>query len=258
VAHVILAPVLQDVALRMSPGGADPRTDPAAFAYVLRDAVQLARPDWIVTHHDLALEADAVAAEGVAADDVVDVDLGATALGAGALDLTATLRGVFPGATIAASITGPATMARALLRTADGTDAADLAADCGDVLAALAATHAERGADHVIVWEPETAGLGPVDLAPAHEPILRRLALAGADGVLCHPTALGLGYAAMAGRHHGTGAVLLSPEAFASPDALTTELAHAAGLAGEAGIALSDGPVPGDCDLAALRQLGER
>ena len=255
---MILAPVLQEVALRMSPGGADARTDPAAFAYVLRDAISLVQPNWIVTHHDLALEAEAVAAEGVDADDVVDVDLGATALGAGALELTATLRGVFPGGTIAASLTGPATMAQAIMRAADGADPVDLATDCGDILAALAAAHAERGADRVIVWEPETAGLGPVDLAPAHEPILRRLALAGVEGVLCHPSALGLTYAALAGRHHGTGAALLAPEAFGSPDALTAELDHAAALAGAGGIVLSDGPVPGDCDMAALRELGER
>jgi hypothetical protein len=242
---MILAPVLQQVALRMSSTGADARTDPAAFAYVLRDAVQLARPDWIVTHHDLGLESDAVAAEGVDSGDVIDVDLAATPLGAAAVELTTTLRGVFPGGVIAASVTGPATMARRM-----GEDDPGLIEDCGDILAALAAAHADAGADRVIVWEPEVAG----DLEPAHQPIVRRLALAGVACVLVHPALLDVGYGAQV----GAGAALLGPDAFMSRDALSAELARAVGVAGDGGVLLSDGPVPADCDMAALRQLGER
>jgi len=256
---MILAPVLQEVALRMNPGGGNMRDDRAAFAYTLRDAVQLVRPDWIVTHHDQALEADTVAGAGAEPDDVVDVDLTAGGPAAQALELTATLAGVFSGKTVAASITGPATMAVATAKAAGGDhELRGLAEDCGDILAALAAAHAERGAARIIVWEPETAGLDPDELAPAHEPIVRRLGLAGAEAVLCAASVIPVGYSAVAWPNHGEGAACLAGEAFSSPDALHAELARASEIAGAGGILLSDGPVPADADMTALRQLGER
>lgn len=252
---MILAPVLQEVALRMNPGAAGLRDDPAAFAYTLRDAVQLVRPDWIVTHHDPALEAETVTGAGTEPDDVVDVDLTAAGPAAKALELTSTLAGVFTGKTVAASITGPATMAAAI---AGEHDFAAVAEDCGDVLAALAAAHAERGAARIIVWEPETGGLDPDDLAPAHEPIVRRLALAGAQAILCAPAVIPVGYAAVASSKHGDGAACLVAEAFSSPEALQAELARATEIAGADGILVSDGPVPAKADMTALRELGER
>ena len=256
---MILAPVLQEVALTMNPGAGGMRDDPAAFAYTLRDAVQLVRPDWIVTHHDPALEADTVAGTGAEPDDVVDVDLTAAGPAAQALELTSTLAGVFSGETVAASITGPATMAVAVATAAGGEHGLrGLAEDCGDVLAALAAAHAERGASRIIVWEPETAGLEPDELAAAHEPIVRRLALAGAQALLCASPLIPAGYAAVAWSNHGEGAACLAAEAFSSPQELRAELARAGEIAGADGILVSDGPVPAGADMTALRELGER
>src|SRR5271166_3595797 len=144
-ADMQLAPVLQEVAARV---GATPPEErlrqPARWAYALRDAVALARPDWIVTHHDLELEALAAAEQVDTVEDAPDADLAATALGGAALELTDTLRGLYPSGVIAASVTGPATMAARLasrLGEAD-IDLETVALDCGDALAALAAAHA--------------------------------------------------------------------------------------------------------------------
>src|SRR5271157_2560660 len=215
-AEMQLALVLQEVAARVNSTPPEERIrQPARWAYALRDAVALARPDWIVTHHDLQLEALAAAEQVDTVEDAPDADLAASALGAAALELTETLRGLYPSGIIAASLTGPATMAaRLAARLAEpDIDLETAALDCGDALAALAAAHAERGASRVIVWEPDAGGLEPGALAQAHEPLLRRLTLLGLDAV-----------------------------ASAGADA----------------VLISDGPVPGDCDLTALRRLGER
>lgn len=256
---MLLAPVLQDVAARMA--GADPRQrleTPDRWAYVLRDAIALAAPDWIVTHHDLELEAQALADITEDPDDVAFADLSASRPGAAALELTATLAALYPGAEVAASVTGPATVAAGLSEHAPfaGADRDALWLDCGDALAALAAAHAGRGATRVIVWEGLAADADGDAARDAHEAIVRRLAHAGVPALLAGPEALDApGYSARADLTSGRGARLLAAAAFSDWERLERALDEAAG---SGGVALSDGPVPGDCDLPSLRRLGER
>lgn len=257
-----LAPVLQEVAARVNPTPPEERLrQPARWAYALRDAIALARPDWIVTHHDLQLEALAAAEQVDTVEDASDADLVASTLGAAALELTETLRGLYPSEIIAASVTGPATMAAQLASTLGETDA-DLetaALDCGDVVAALAAAHVERGATRVIVWEPDAGGLESDALAQAHEPLLRRLTLLGVDAVAIGAEGLrDCDYAALACATGGRGAAVLGAHAFRDGTSLDAALARAEASAGADAVLISDGPVPGDCDLTALRRLGER
>jgi hypothetical protein len=259
---VQLAPVLQEVAARVNPTPPEERLrQPARWAYALRDAVALARPDWIVTHHDLQLEALAVAEQVDTVEDAPDADLAASALGAAALELTETLRGLYPSGIIAASLTGPATMAaRLAARLAEpDVDLGTTALDCGDAVAGLAAAYAERGASRVIVWEPDAGGLEPGALAQAHEPLLRRLTLLGLDAVAVGAEGLReCEYTALACASGGRGAALLEADAFGDSASLDAALAGAEASAGADAVIVSDGPVPGDCDLTALRRLGER
>jgi len=133
------------------------------------------------------------------------------------------------------------------------------ALDCGDVVAALAAAHVERGASRAIIWEPDTGGLEPSALAQAHEPLLRRLTLLGLDAVAVGAEGLrDCGYAALACATGGRGAALLGADAFGDSASLDAALAGAKASAGADAVLISDGPVPGDCDLTALRRLGER
>jgi len=259
---VQLAPVLQEVAERLSATAPEERLrQPARWAYALRDAVALARPDWIVTHHDLDLEARGAAEQVDTVEDVPDADLLASVLGGAALELTATLRGIYPSGIVAASVTGPATMAaRLALRFAENDiDLETGAFDCGDVVAALVAAHVERGASRVIVWEPGSGALESDALARAHEPILRRLALLGVDAVAVGAEGLSeTTYAALACATGGRGAALLGSETFSDSASLDGALATAEASAGADAVVLSDGPVPRGCDLKLLRQLGER
>ena len=254
---VLLAPVLQEVAARVAGQEPGPRLDaPGRWAYALRDAVALARPDWIVTHHDLGLEAEAIASLEVELDDLLDADLAGSAQGAAALELTATLAALYPRGVVAASLTGPATTVARLAETQPVEDPAAVTLDCGDALAALAAAHVERGAQKIVVWEPDAAAAEPATLAEAHEPILRRLALLAVDALIAGPDAVHrAGYARSASAASGQGAALVPPDAFSGRTELADALAAATRIAGEDGVLLSDGPVPGDCDLAALSGL---
>jgi hypothetical protein len=254
--RTLLAPVLQDVAARVS--GQEPgqrRRAPDRWAYAVRDAAALARPDWIVTHVDPGLEAQALAGLELAPDDLLDADLPATPAGTAVLVLTEILAALHPHGVVAASITGPLTIAQQLV--GDAPDALETAAlDCGDVLAALVAEHLARGAREIIVWESAAGALAPEALAGAHAPILRRLELAEAGGLIVGPEAVRhAGYARWAAPSGGEGAALLAPDAFAEHATLVAALAAAAATAGPGGVLLSDGPVPHSCDLTALGAL---
>lgn len=258
------APVLQEVAARVS--GTEPaalREQPTQWAYALREAVSLVAPDWIVSHHDLDLEADAVTAAG-SGDlvDALDAPLEDAAPASAALELTATLATLYPGAVVAASVSGPAAMAGRLLgrdgaeEEPDPLDALDL---CGDALAGLAAAHVERGASRVIVWEPSCGPFVAADVAAAHRPIVRRLATLGAAAVLCSgPDLDGDGYAAHAAPSSGRSATLIPADAFPDDEGdargLIAEIESAP--AGE--VVLTDGPIPRGCSMSALAQLGRR
>lgn len=255
---MIIAPVLQDVAARLASVTDDLRLrEPARWAYAIRDAVAIVQPAWIVTHHDLDLEVAGLADQVGEVDDVPDADLAESPPGRAALELTATLVGLHPSATVAASVTGPSTVARRLAaRLGEGAaDLDDIAQDCGDAVAALAAAHAEHGAARVIVWEPEAAPAGGDGVARAHDPILRRLALVGVEAIAVGTDALSdSAYAAVAWAGGGRGAALLGRDAFTDGSSLEAAIGQAAAASK---VAVSDGPVPGGFDLAALRRLAQ-
>lgn len=257
------APVLQEVAARIS--GTEPqtmRTEPSRWAYALREAVSLVAPDWIVTHHDLKLEADAVRSAAPELDDALDAPLEQAAAASAALELTATLASLYQQAVVAASVSGPAAIAASLIEAAaddpslDPLDALDL---CGDALAGFAAAQIERGAARVVVWEPSLGPFEAADVEAAHRPLLRRLETLGAAAVLCSgPELAGEGYAAHARPSSGRAATLIPPDAFPIEDGDGRELIATieSGPAGD--VVLTDGPIPRDCSMSFLAGLGRR
>ncbi len=72
------------------------------------------------------------------------------------------------------------------------------------------------------------------------------------------PALAGVACSAAAWPGGGRGAALLPGSAFGAAGPFATALADAERIAGATGVVLSDGPVPGDCDLTVLRELGER
>lgn len=259
---MMFAPVLQDVADRMAGVAPGSRDDPMRRAYRLRDAVSLVRPDWVVTHHDLRAEADAVRA--AAEPDLLDITLAACPPVRDYVTSTRVLAALYPGGVVAASITGPVAMARAL---AAGTDRADVdPLDCGDLLAELLSAYVEAGASRIVVWE---AGAPARTVREAHSPLVRKLRTLGVPGVLCggaETTDIGYAVHALPGR--GVGAALIDPECFREahePTAFDTlwerwsvcpEITRvpAAGVP----VLISDGPVPADCAMPILRAAGQR
>ena len=237
---MVFAPVLQEVAARISGSGSELlRERPDKWAYALREAVSLVNPDWVVTHYDLDLEAEAVASEADAIDDVADVRLEQSAPASAALQLTQTLAGLYPAGVVAASITGPASMATrpAFAQMCEGgseSDLVELLDLCGDALAEFAAAHVERGAQRLIVWEADPSGYDADDVAASQAPILRRLETLGVPVILASAAALGDG-------------VVLIPV-----DSLSLE------SAGADEVVLTDGPIPASCEMSVLRRLGER
>lgn len=255
------APVLQEVAARI--GGTESsmmREQPERWAYSLREAVSLVAPDWIVTHHDLDLEADAARATGVDLADVVEIPLDGSATASAVLELTATLATLYPQAPVAASVSGPAAMAARLLEDeATDLDPLDTLDLCGDALAGLAAAHVERGAQRVIVWEPVRGPFASDDVEAAHRPLLRRLETLGAAAVLCSAAELGgEGYAAHASPSASRAAVLVPLDAFPLAEGDDFPLIAEIEAAPAGDLVLTDGPIPRDCSMSALAQLGRR
>lgn len=255
------APVLQEVAARIS--GDEPATmreQPGRWAYSLREAVSLVAPDWVVTHHDLDLEADAALASGADLADAVDVPLDRSAPASAALELTATLSTLYPRAVVAASVSGPAAMATRLLESgAEDLDPLDLLDLCGDALAGLAAAHIERGAQRVIVWEPSRGAFAAAEVEAAHRPLVRRLETLGVDAVLCSGFDLaGDGYAAHTSSSSSRAAVLVPLEAFPRNDDDDPSLVAKIEAAPAGDVVLTDGPIPRDCSIGPLAQIGRR
>lgn len=240
------APVLDEVAGRLAGRPAHSRReDPVGWAYALRDAVAICEPDLVVSHLDEAAERDALAPL-VEDGDPVDALLDAPPLAAleplGALvELVRTLAGALDRP-IAATLIGPSTLAAALGGASE--DAEELAEVCGDALAGYAALLAEAGAATVVVVErvPGVAG--------AHGPIVRALALREAEAVLWTPDDDGgaAGYPALARTWAGDGPA--PPVAVVPADpARWPDPAWTQGV----DLLLTDGAVPADADLDALR-----
>lgn len=247
------APVLDQVAARIS--GTEPcwRTEPTRWAYCLREAVGLVRPDWVITHFDPQAEADAVSASVAASSGVIDVDLARTPTLAAALELTTVLAGLFPAQPVAASVTGPGALSRILAQhfsTRPG-DISDLIADVGDLLGVLVGSYVAAGAARILVWESCDTDLSD-EVADAHGPMRRRLDTMGVPAVLCGAERLDeLGYA-----HHvvkGRGLVAAADFGTAPFDRLWPTL-----IDGYQGPIVSDGPIPSDVDLRVLAAAANR
>lgn len=254
---MLFAPVLQEVAAGMAGARAEPGSEPVTQAYHLRDAVELVRPDWVVTHHDPGLEARAVAAAG--GGELIDVTLAGLAPLAGVVELIDVLSALYPGTVIAASMTGPAGLAAALR---DAAGAAPDLLDCGDVLAELVSAYVSAGADRIIVWEPDVPADIAAEVTDAHTSIARRMEMLGVPGVLCGGPAIdATGYWAHALTGGGRRAVLVAGDSFARGSAgCFAELWQswtALGVA-RADLALTDGPIPADCDMGLLSAAAVR
>lgn len=246
------APVLDRVAARIA--GVDPcwRSDPTRWAYCLREAVALVRPDWVITHFDPHAEADAVTASVTQTTEVVDVELAGTPILAAALELTTVLAGLYPAQPVAASVTGPGLLSRFLAErfSTPDEDFADLIADVGDLIGVLVGSYVAAGADRILVWEPADDCHG--DLVDAHAPLVRRLDTMGVPAVLCGAQRLdGLGYA----DHVVPGRGLAAAADFGTVpfDQLWPAL-----VGGHDGPIVSDGPIPGDADLSLLAAAANR
>lgn len=274
---MLFVPVLNEVAAKMAAAPVSVYEDPERGAYQLREAVSLIRPDWVLTHHDPELEAVAVRgliADGDASDDLgdlVDAELSAAAPVSRVVDLVGILAGLYPNGAVAVSVTGPAGLCSALTgaRSDTGGLDADVLADCGDILADLVSAYVNAGASKVLVWEPGIEEPDRSEVGDAHVPIMRRLRMLGASGVLCGGAGADVpGYAAHALARDGRGAVLVRPERFsAAPGTVAfaelwrewaAEAARVAHPEAEPPLLVSDGPLPADCDMSLLRAAGER
>lgn len=251
------APVLDQVAARIS--GTEPcwRTDPTRWAYCLREAVALVRPDWVVTHFDPRAEADAVTGSVTSAAQVIDVDLALTPILSAALELTTVLARLYPAQPVAASLSGPGVLTKALAQafSTPKSELPDLLADVGDLLGVLVGHYVAAGADRILVWESSEPGVCEErveELSDAHSPMLRRLETAGVPAVLCGAENFaGLGYP----QHASPGRGLAAAADFATVpfDRLWPTL-----TVGHGGPILSDGPIPGDADLSLLAAAAHR
>jgi hypothetical protein len=246
------APILQEIAGRIA--GEDPsqlRTDPVGWAYALRDAVDLARPDLVVSHLDDRLEADAVLGATEPDEDWAGRLLSAPALAGVApttavAELVRTLSAIYLARPpVAATLTAPSTMAARLAPEllpsgSSEEDRIELAEICGDLLAGLAVAYAEAGAAVLIVIESDPSfleseadrdgALLPVERVAGHQRV-ELVVVGGADGV-------------------APGVWGLPPEQFAVewPRA-------AAAVPGD--LLLSAGAIPGDIPLENLRLATE-
>jgi hypothetical protein len=247
------APVLDLVAARVS--GTEPcwRTEPTSWAYCLREAVGLVRPDWVITHFDATAEADAVSGAVTASAAVIDVDLARSPILAAALELTTVLARLYPALPVAASVTGPGALSQILAQrfSTPSEDLPDLLADIGDLLGVLVGSYAAAGADRILVWESSETDLLD-DLVDAHAPMLRRLHTMGVPAVLCGAEQLdGLDYA-----HHavaGRGLATAADFGTVPFDRLWPTLTD-----GYQGPIVSDGPIPVDADLSVLAAAANR
>ena len=171
------APILQEVAGRLC--GQAPslmRLDPVRWAYAVRDAVSLAQPDLVVSHYDESLEADAIhAAAGPGLHELPA--LAAVEPTARAVELVRVLAEIYatPGSpAVAATVTGPATVAARLCPLAPGVSEEELAELAADLLAPLVGAYARAGAAVAIVFSrapSDERQIGPLRRAADHHRI---------------------------------------------------------------------------------------
>jgi hypothetical protein len=213
------------------------------WAYAVREAVSMVKPTWVVSHFDLEFEARAITEIASEPDGVWDVEVTADGPFAPGIVLVRTLARIDASWTVAASVTGPLRMARALSHAwnAGAADLAELSEACGDVSAALMAAYAEAGASQIVVWEGDCG-----DDPAAHRALTRRAALAGVTLTLVGSPRLE-GY----GRTVGAGVVSVPAGAAADSGAWGAALLDAA----PDSVVITDGPVPGNAPPEALLTL---
>jgi hypothetical protein len=242
---VICAPVLHDVAGKLA--GRDPAgwsEDPMRWAYAVREAVSMVKPDWVVSHFDTKFECGAIAKLATAPDEVWDVAVVGDGPFAPGIELVSTLASLDPSWTVAASVTGPVTTARLLCEHWElpAQDMEDLQDACGDVIAALAAAYAEAGASEIIVWEQDAPDASE-RMEAVHSALAKRAAHVGIPVSLVGPARCS-GYT----RTVGAGIRALDANLACEPAALRAALSDV----GPGTVALTDGPVPGDAAPEAL------
>jgi hypothetical protein len=243
------------------------------WAYALRDAAALARPDVLVSHWDPTLEADALAAALPRPDgDWVARLLAAPALrdtgpARATVELVATLTELFrAGPPVAATISGPVSVAAALAPSllpdpAGAEERIELADLCADLLAALIGAYGDAGASIVLVLEHDPSFVASAELAGIHAPLLRAMEHQQLEAVLVEPSGAEpstAGYRLRALPWEGPAAPpavalvsrglwALAPEQFAERfSALLAATADADVLI------VSDGPLPADMPLENL------
>lgn len=212
------------------------RTDPERWAYALREAVALVRPDalvvgWDAGHelHGLREAAGVAEGSGATVDALYDATapVGEQPSGAALVTVLSTLRALFPaGPRPWPALLGPATLAGIL---GGGDDDAELADLCADQLADLLRACAEAGAPAVVLREPEPAA--GIDPGAVQGPLAR-----AADH-------LGIAIHAVPG---APGVELVPPDLWTADDArFAAELPRLRDLARSGTVVLGAGPVPG-------------
>lgn len=239
---------LDDVATRLTGVEATRAlSDPAAWAYALRDAVALARPDVLIVGWGAGFELAALrdVVEGADAGSVTDAlydapgPLRARPPAQALSTLVATLAGLFPGGpSVALAVLGPSTIAGTLAGPQD--DGAELADLCADQLVDLLSACVEAGARSVLLREPHP--IPEVDATAARSPIERVLAHQQVDLVV------------LANELEAQSVELMAPGVWLSEDeTFAREMSSVRAFAAAGTLVVGDGPVPGAVDLTRFQ-----
>jgi len=215
--------------------------DPTRWAYALREAVVLARPDVLVVGWDGQFELGALRAivadapPGGVADALADADgrLRDRLTAAALVSVIATLRGLFSaGPQVTVAVLGPATLAGALC--GEGDDADEVADLCADQLVDLLGACVEAGATAVVLRDH--APPAGVDAHAARRPVARALAHQQVELFVVPDE---------------DGVVELVPPAtwLLGAESFGPEIARLRGLAAAGRLVLGDGPLPAGLDL---------
>ncbi len=217
-----------------------------AWAYTLRDAVEVAEPDLVVSHMDERLEADTLLGSTAPETDWMKRIESAPQLAlspptAAAVELVRTLSGIYRSARpVAATVTGPVTVAAVLAGEllADGApqdERIELAEMAADLLTALAAAYVDAGAAVLIVFEPRAGFLSEeADRMSALRPLERAAGHLRTELILARP---GIG---------------IPPEVWALPPLAFAEQFDRYARTGPE-LILSAGAIPADLPLDNLR-----
>jgi hypothetical protein len=191
------APVLTLLASEL-PGRSDPRSDPHGAVDAIRRVTALAEPDFVVSHWDSELEADAAltaAGNGEPAERLERLcvaRLAGMAPVSQAVEVARTLALLFPDEpAVAAPLTGPVTLAGQLASRMGLAEASvELVAVCSDLLASLARTYVAAGVKLLLLCERTcAAGATRAGIEAGEIPLTRALSQLGCELVFVCPRA---------------------------------------------------------------------